>query len=117
MALRFAFVAPLVATVAYAEPDAVAGHDAAWWRAASEARAADVETRHAELAACEEREAPPAYDAVDGYVTTGRRDGRLRYVKIRRCDEERAAFEAARAELDRFEEQARGSGVPPGWLR
>ena len=74
------------------------------------------ETQQGALAACEAREAPPAYDGVAAYVTRGR-DGRLREVEIKRCDDERADLDAARRELERFEEEARRLGVPPGWLR
>lgn len=110
-------VALLPALAATAEPDAIGERDEAWWRAATASREQALEARVAEAAECEAREAPPAYGDVDGYVTRRRGDGRLRYVEVKRCDEERAALEAARAELERFEDEARRQGVPPGWLR
>lgn len=91
--------------------------DEDWWRAAMTSRERELEARTEELAECEAREAPPAYDAVEGYVARSRGDANPRFVEIKRCDEERDALEAARAEIDRFEEEARRHGVPPGWLR
>jgi hypothetical protein len=105
------------AFTASAEPDAIDDRDADWWRAAMESRASELASHEAAVAECEEREAPPAYDAVDGYVTRSRGDGRLRYVEVKRCDDERRALEAAQRELERFEDEARRAGVPPGWLR
>jgi len=94
----------------------IGGHEEAWWRDRHEALVAEVEWLAARAAACEEREAPRAYDGVEGYVVRGRR-GRARWVAIKRCDEERADLAATRGELERFEERARRAGVPPGWLR
>lgn len=99
-----------------ADPAPGEAEDPAWWRAQHAARAEAVANLERDVAACEAREAPPAYDGVAGYVTRGR-DGRLRTVEIKRCDEERDVLAAARTELDRFEEEARRLGVPPGWLR
>lgn len=118
MRIRLAWVFLVVsAVVAHADPDAIDEHDEAWWRAAMTSRETELAAQEMAVAACEEREAPPAYDDVDGYVTRSAGDGRLRYVEVRRCDEERAALEAARDEIERFEDDARRAGVPPGWLR
>jgi hypothetical protein len=38
-------------------------------------------------------------------------------VEIKNCDDARLDAEAARREVDAFEEQARRSSVPPGWIR
>lgn len=113
--LAVVFAGSLSAAPLRADP-ATGAEGEAWWRAQHAARAAAVASLEREVAACEEREAPPAYDGIAGYVTRGR-DGRLREVEIQRCDQQRADLEAARAELDRFEEQARRLGIPPGWLR
>lgn len=101
----------------FAAPARAEELDEAWWRAAATANAGDVEAREEALATCEEREAPPAYDGVDGYVTQSNGDGRLRWVELKRCDQERADLDAARSALERFEDDARRSEVPPGWLR
>lgn len=99
------------------DPDTIGGRREGWWRAAMASREAEVTALAELVAACEEREAPPAYDAVEGYVTRSRRDGRPYFVEVKRCDAEREALGAARAERDRFEEEAHRLGVPPGWLR
>jgi len=91
--------------------------DESWWRAAMAAREAELASAEQAAAVCEEREAPPPYDGVDGYVTRGARDGRPRFVEVRRCDEERAARDAARDAVTRLEDEARRLDVPPGWLR
>lgn len=92
------------------------GHDEAWWRERHAELTAELEHLEALVGECEESEAPPAYDGVAGYTIRGR-DGRVRFVRIKRCEAERAARTAARGDLERFEEQARRAGVPPGWLR
>jgi hypothetical protein len=101
----------------FAAPAQAQDRDEAWWRAAATAHASAIEAGEEALAACEEREAPPAYDGVDGYVTRSNGDGRLRWVEVKRCDEERAELDAARNALERFEDEARRGGIPPGWLR
>jgi hypothetical protein len=101
----------------FAAPARAEERDESWWRAAATAHASEIEASEEALAACEEREAPPAYDGVDGYVTRSRGDGRLRWVEVKRCDEERADLDAARTALERFEDEARRLEVPPGWLR
>jgi hypothetical protein len=107
----------LLAAAAAAEPgERIGGHDEAWWRETSEELVAALEQAEARVEECEESEAPRAYDGVAGYTIRGR-DGRRRWVAIKRCDEQRAERTAARGELDRFEERARRAGVPPGWLR
>ena len=117
-ALRlFAATAILAALTAHADPAAVGGHDADWWRAAMTARETELASSEKAAADCEEREAPPAYDGVAGYVTLSDRDRRFRYVEIKRCEDERDALDAAQREVERFEDEARGAGVPPGWLR
>lgn len=98
-------------------PDAaIGGHDEAWWRERHEELVSEVEHLEALVGECEQSEAPPAYDGVAGYTVRGR-DGRPRWVQIKRCDEERAALSATRGDLERFEDRARRAGVPPGWLR
>jgi len=99
-----------------ADPTAVDGHEEAWWRAAIASRESRVASSERAVGECAEREAPPAYDGIGGLVKQ-RRDGRFQVVEIRRCDDERDALEAARADLERFEDGARRAGVPPGWLR
>ena len=98
------------------ESERIGGHDEAWWRTAHEELVAELAHLEALVAECEESEAPRAYDGVAGYSIRGR-DGRIRWVRIKRCDEERAALVATRGDLERFEERARRAGVPPGWLR
>lgn len=92
------------------------GHDETWWREEHEARVAELEYAEARVEECEETEAPRAYDGVGGYAVRGR-DGRVRWVSIKRCDEQRASLTAAHGKLERFEERARRAEVPPGWLR
>jgi len=100
-----------------AEPgEEIGGHAEAWWREQHEALVAELEHAEARAEECEETEAPRAYDGVGGYAVRGR-DGRIRWVEIKRCDEQRAAATAARGDLERFEERARRADVPPGWLR
>jgi hypothetical protein len=115
--LLAATIALGAALVARAEPVAIGGHDADWWRAAMTARATELASSETAVAECEEREAPPAYDGVAGYVARSHGDRRYRFVEIKRCEDERAALEAAQHELERFEDDARRAGVPPGWLR
>lgn len=112
--LALLLAAPAAAAEEPAEP--VGGHDEAWWRDRHEELVAELAHREARVVECEESEAPRAYDGVAGYTVRGR-DGRLRWVRIKRCEEERAARSAARGDLERFEERARRAGVPPGWLR
>lgn len=115
---RAALVLLLLAAPAARGEDSerIGGHDEGWWRERHEELVAELEHLEALVEECEESEAPSAYDGVAGYTTRGR-DGRLRWVQIKRCDEERAARTAARGDLERFEERARRAGVPPGWLR
>ena len=100
---------------AEAEPETFGGHDAAWWSQQASAHERAVAGLEQALAACEEREAPPAYRNVPGQVFRGR-DG-LRYREVARCDEARAELEAAEDARDAFEDLARRLEVPPGWLR
>ena len=97
------------------EPETIGGHDAAWWGREARAHERAIAGLEQEVAACEEREAPPAYRNVPGQVFRGR-DG-LRYREVARCDDARAELEAAEAARDAFEERARRLEVPPGWLR
>lgn len=116
-ALRCAFLLALCAAPSGAlRADPPAAEDESWWRERAAAQLAAIERLEQAVADCEEREAPPIYDGVEGYVTRGR-DGRLRATLIKRCDEERADLDAARRDFDRLEEEARRRGVPPGWLR
>jgi hypothetical protein len=110
-------VLSLCASAAHAEADAetIGGHDAAWWGQQARAHERAIAGLEQALAACEEREAPPAYRNVPGQIFRGR-DG-LRYREVARCDETRAELEAAEAARDAFEDLARRLEVPPGWLR
>jgi hypothetical protein len=107
----------LCAPAAHAEAgsETIGGRDAAWWGEQARAHERAVEQREQALAACEEREAPPAYRNVPGQVFRGR-DG-LRSREVVRCDETRAELEAAQAARDAFEDLAHRLEVPPGWLR
>ncbi len=93
----------------------IGGHAAVWWGEQARAHERELLQLEQELAACEEREAPPAYRNVPGQVFRGR-DG-WRYREVVRCEETRAELEAAREAADAFEERARRLEVPPGWLR
>jgi hypothetical protein len=106
----------LSATAADDEPATIGGHDEAWWSTQARAHEHEIERLEADLEACEEREAPPAYQNVPGQIYRGR-DGDLRVREVVRCDELRDELEAARVALDEFEDLARRLGVPPGWLR
>jgi hypothetical protein len=97
------------------EPATIGGRDPVWWATQARAHESRVERLEADLARCEEREAPPAYRNVPGQIYRGR-DG-LRYREVVRCDELRDELDAARLALDDFEDLARRLGVPPGWLR
>ena len=98
------------------DADTIAGRSQNEWRGEMMALERAVERAEAALAACEEREAPAAYDGIDAVITQDRR-GRLRGVELTRCDEQRLDQSESRAALEDFEESARRSGVPPGWLR
>jgi hypothetical protein len=98
------------------DADLIGGRTQTEWREEMAALERAVERAEAALAACEEREAPAAYDGIDAVITQDRR-GRLRGVAITRCDEERLDQDESRAAVEDFEESARRSGVPPGWLR
>jgi hypothetical protein len=93
----------------------VGGRSEAEWRDAALARQRALESAEAALAACEASEAPAPYRDFSGYVTLGRRGPY--WVEIKNCDDARLDVEAARREVDGFEEQARRSSVPPGWMR
>jgi hypothetical protein len=103
------------AAQAGADAETIGGHDEPWWRSQARFHERAVERVELELSACEEREAPPAYDRVPGQVFRGR-DG-LRYREVLRCDEQRTELERAREALDAFEDLAHRLEVPPGWLR
>ena len=105
-----------VAAHAADEPETIGGHDQAWWSGLAHVHESAVEEHEQALADCEEREAPPAYQSVPGQIVRGRR-GEMHYRELLSCDDKRDALEAARAELDEFEDLARRLGVPPGWLR
>jgi hypothetical protein len=111
-----ALLLSLCASAAQAdEPETIGGRDAAWWSQQARAHERAVAELEQALAACEEREAPPAYRNVPGQLFRGR-DG-LRYREVANCDEGRAQLEAAEQARDEFEELARRLEVPPGWLR
>jgi len=93
----------------------IGGRSEAEWRDAALARQRALESAEAALAACEASEAPAPYRDFSGYVTRGRRGPY--WVEIKNCDDARLDVEAARREVDGFEEQARRSSVPPGWMR
>ncbi|MEB2346546.1 MAG: hypothetical protein OZ948_17610 [Deltaproteobacteria bacterium] len=116
MSSRRSLLAAILLLAAPAASEEIGGHDEGWWRDEHEARVAGLTLSEARARECEETEAPRVYDGIGGYTVRGR-DGRVRWVAIKRCDEQRAAREAARGDLERFEERARRAGVPPGWLR
>src|SRR5262245_33754864 len=116
--LGFAAALLLVAAgIASAQDEAKIGgrRESDWRREALELQRA-TESADAAAATCAEREAPAAYGDVAGYVERGAR-GRLRWVEVEHCDDERAAAANARRALADFEDLARRLGVPPGWLR
>lgn len=94
----------------------IAGRTEVEWRDAMASLEREAESARETLDACEAREAPAAYDGISGIVRRDER-GRLYGVEIVRCDEARAGLAEARSALEDFEENARRSGVPPGWLR
>lgn len=98
------------------EHGAIAGRTRTEWRAEMATLERAGERAEQALEACEAREAPAAYDGIDAVVTRDRR-GRLRGVRITRCDEERLDVAGSRAAIEDFEEMARRAEVPPGWLR
>ena len=88
------------------------------WRDAALARQRALESTQAALAACEEREAPPPYRDYAGYYRPPARPRRgYQWVEIKNCDAARLDVEDARRDLDAFEDAARKSAVPPGWVR
>jgi hypothetical protein len=107
--------APTLASAGEAH-ELVGGHEEAWWRASQQSREQTVSALEQGVATCQKTEAPADAGVVDGYGI-GRVRGRPVLVPLKRCDDERASLDAARAELERFEDQARRLGVPPGWLR
>jgi len=115
-ALALALLLAAPAARAQEAGERAGGHDEAWWREQHEALVSEALHLEALVGECQETEAPRAYDGVGGYAVRGR-DGRVRWVEVKRCDEERASLSAARGDLERFEERARRAGVPPGWLR
>lgn len=88
------------------------------WRDGASARRHALESARATLSACEAREAPPPYRDFAGYYRPAARprDG-YRWVEIKNCDDARLDVADAQRELEAFEEAARRSAVPPGWLR
>lgn len=109
----------LVSCVAIAraqDSEAIDGRAQIEWREEMAALERSVERAREELAACEEREAPAAYDAIDFVIRRGRR-GRLYGVEVTRCDDARAELAESVHALEDYEDMARASGVPPGWLR
>lgn len=97
----------------------IGGRSEADWREAALARQRALESARDALAACEVREAPAPYRDYSGYYrpTTQPRERGYQWVEIKNCDDARLDVAAAQADLDDFEEQARKSAVPPGWLR
>lgn len=107
----------LVATAARADDEeSIGGRTQAEWRAEMAALERDAERAEQVLEACEAREAPAAYDGIDAIITRDRR-GRLRGVEITRCDDERSELVEVQSAIEDFEDAARRSEVPPGWLR
>jgi hypothetical protein len=88
------------------------------WREGALVRQRAVASAEAALTACEAREAPAPYRDYAGYYRPAARprDG-YRWVEIKNCDDARADLGDAQRDLDDFEEQARQSAVPPGWMR
>lgn len=93
----------------------VGGRTEVEWRDAALSRQRALESAEAALALCEASEAPAPYRELSGYLTRGRHGPY--WVEIKNCDDARLDLEAARREVDGFEEQARRSSVPPGWMR
>lgn len=106
---------PRAAALPERETPEIGGRSQIDWRNAALALQRALESAEAARAACEAREAPAPYRDFSGYVTPGR-DGPY-WVEIKNCDDARLDAEAARREMDAFEEQARRSSVPPGWIR
>jgi hypothetical protein len=96
--------------------DMIAGRTQAQWRDEMASLEREVERAEQAVEACEAREAPAAYDGIDAVIERDRH-GRLRGVELLRCDDERLDLAALRAAIEDFEDGARRSGVPPGWLR
>jgi hypothetical protein len=97
----------------------IGGRSEVDWREGALARQRALESAEAALAACEVREAPAPYSDYSGYYRPATRPQRRghQWVEIKNCDDARLDVADARAELDDFEEQARKSAVPPGWMR
>jgi len=104
----------LLAVAGHAET--LGGHDESWWRAGQAAHENAVRSLEQGVSSCEKTEAPVGAGVVEGYGV-GRVQGRPVLVPLKRCDDERARLDAARDELERFGDEARQQGVPPGWLR
>jgi hypothetical protein len=116
--LLCAFVLPLLcagAVSAAEEVETIGGRDQVWWSTQAHAHERAIERLEQELSACEEREAPPAYQNVPAQIYRGR-DG-YRQRELVRCDDLRDELSAAHEAQDAFEDLARRLGVPPGWLR
>jgi hypothetical protein len=97
----------------------IGGRSEADWREAALTRQRALESALAALTACELREAPPPYRDYSGYYrpTTKPQQRGHQWVEIKNCDDARQHVTDAQVDLDDFEEQARKSAVPPGWMR
>lgn len=97
----------------------IGGRSEVDWREGALARQRALESARTALAACEVREAPAPYRDYSGYYrpTTQPRERGYQWVEIKSCDDARQDVGDAQVDLDDFEEQARKSAVPPGWLR
>lgn len=97
----------------------IGGRSEVDWREGALARQRALESAEAALAACELREAPAPYSEYSGYYrpTTQPRQHGYQWVAIKNCDDARLDVSDAQAAVEDFEEQARTSAVPPGWMR
>ena len=92
------------------------GRSEAWWRGEYTRQVQEIERYEATAELCEGEEAP-----VRGDPLTGRRMKEQHYERaaagFARCEEARYVLDGLRRALDRFVENARQQGVPPGWVR
>lgn len=97
----------------------IGGRSESDWREGALARQRALESARAALAACEAREAPAPYRDYSGYYrpATQPQQRGYQWVEIKNCDDARLDVTDAQLDLDDFEEQARKSAVPPGWMR
>lgn len=110
------FLVAFAASARAEDEGSIGGRTQAEWRDEMASLERAEERAEQVLEACEAREAPAAYDGIDAVITRDRR-GRLRGVELTRCDDARSDLREVRSALEDFEDGARRTGVPPGWLR